>query len=71
MSKLAFPDLENLYDELATALDEAGPANANVFLAKLVLCMAHEWGDAPRISQLIQTCQHEPLPAPAAGVRLL
>jgi hypothetical protein len=70
MSPLTFEQLEALYDELATAIDRAGPAHESVFLAKLVLKMAHEFGHAGRISALIQECLDEPA-APAPGsVRL-
>ena len=61
MNPLAFNDLENLYDELATAIDVVGPEQESVFLAKLVLSLAQALGDAPRISALIQDCLHEPL----------
>jgi hypothetical protein len=64
MSALSFSHLENLYDELAQAIDAVGPEQESVFLAKLVLSMAQEWGDGPRISALIRDCQHEP---PADG----
>lgn len=60
MSTLPFPELEHLYDELAAAIDTAGPDHASVFLAKLVMSMAHEWGDGPRVLQLLQHCLHEP-----------
>ena len=39
MSHLPFQDLENLYDELAQAIDQVGPEQASVFLAKLVLSL--------------------------------
>jgi hypothetical protein len=70
MSALSFPQLEQLYDELATAIDRAGPGNESLFLAKLVLSLAQEFGDAGRVSALIEDCLHEP-PAPAGAQRLL
>jgi hypothetical protein len=71
MSTLPFPELEHLYDELAAAIDTAGPEQASVLLAKLVLSMAHEWGDGPRVLQLLRHCQHEPVIARSATQRLI
>ncbi|MBO9513196.1 MAG: DUF2783 domain-containing protein [Variovorax sp.] len=66
MTTLCFEQLETLYDELATAIDQAGPERESVFLAKLALCMAQEWGDGARVSALIRECLHEPAPVPGA-----
>ncbi|CAM5405328.1 DUF2783 domain-containing protein [Eoetvoesiella caeni] len=71
MSTLQFEELENLYDELATAIDTAGPEQESVFLAKLVLALAHEFGNAQRVSALIQDCLNEPVTERAAGTRLI
>jgi hypothetical protein len=71
MSTLKFHELENLYDELAAAIDASGPEQESVFLAKLVLSLAQEFGDAARITELIQDCLHEPVAQPAAGARLV
>lgn len=71
MSTLSFAHLESLYDELAQAIDAVGPEQESVFLAKLVLSLAHEWGDGPRISALIQDCQHEPAADAAPQQRLI
>jgi len=38
-----------------------------VFLAKLVLSMAHEFGHAARVSALIQDCLNEPAPEAATN----
>lgn len=57
---LSFADLELCYDELADALDAVPADQAEVFLAKLVLCLAHELGDRERIANAIQRCLHEP-----------
>ena len=62
MSRLRFEQLENLYDELAHALDAVPDGHESVFLAKLVLSMAHEFGQPERVSALIQQCLHEPAP---------
>lgn len=56
---LPFPQLERIYDELALAIDHAGPRQESVFLTKLVLCLAHELGDGDRISRMIADCQKE------------
>ena len=69
MNTLPFEQLETLYDELATAIDQAGPERESVFLAKLVLCLAQEFGDGARVSALIQDCLNEPLPP--QGQRLI
>ena len=66
MTTLTFDQLETLYDELATAIDQAGPQRESVFLSKLVLCMAHEWGQGNRISALIGQCLNEATPCPGA-----
>ncbi len=71
MGTLQFDELENIYDELATAIDAAGPEQESVFLAKLVLSLAHEFGDAQRVSALIQDCLNEPVTELAAGARLI
>lgn len=71
MSTLPFAELENLYDELAQAIDACGPQRESVFLAKLVLRMAHEMGDGRRISTLIQECLQEPAADAAPGTRLI
>ncbi len=59
MTRLSFAALEALYDELAAAIDTVPPERESVFLAKLVLAMAHEFGDAARISELIRQCVAE------------
>lgn len=60
MSTLTFAQLETLYDELATAIDAVGPEQESVFLTKLVLSLAQEFGQASRITTLIQDCLNEP-----------
>lgn len=70
MSPLNFAQLETLYDELADAIDRAGPQYESVFLAKLVLRLAQESGDAARVSVLIEDCLQDP-PPPARGAQAL
>lgn len=43
---LTIPGLEQVYDALATALDQAGPDRSELFLVKLALLSANALGDA-------------------------
>lgn len=70
MSQLTFAQLETLYDELAGAIDRVGPQRESVFLAKVVLRLAQEYGDAARVSSLIEDCLDEP-PPPKRGAQAL
>ena len=47
MSKtpLSIGGLETVYDALATAIDQAGPDKAELFLVKLALLQANALGD--------------------------
>lgn len=49
---LTLPELEATYDRLADAVDAAG-ADSEKLLAKLVLLLAQELGDADRVAALI------------------
>jgi hypothetical protein len=51
--KLAFQDLEKVYDMVAAAIDEAGPALESLFLSKLCLTLAHNVGDLSVIEEAI------------------
>ena len=53
---LPLPDLEQVYDELAEAVDRAGDHRER-FLAKLALLLAHELGDRERVTALIAVAQ--------------
>lgn len=46
--------LESVYDSLATAIDQAGPDKAELFLVKLALLNAQALGDAPLFNQQVQ-----------------
>lgn len=48
---LTIPGLETVYDALATAIDQAGPEKAELFLVKLVLLNANALGD-PQVMAL-------------------
>jgi hypothetical protein len=43
---LTIPGLEQVYDALATAIDQAGPEKTQLFLVKLALLNANALGDA-------------------------
>lgn len=53
---LPLPDLEQVYDELAEAVDRAGDRRER-FLAKLALLLAHELGDRERVAALIASAE--------------
>jgi hypothetical protein len=48
MTTMRFEDLEQVYEELAQAIDRAGSGNESLFLAKLALALCHRVG-APDI----------------------
>ncbi len=50
-------DLEAVYEAVAKAIDAAGPNGSEVFLAKLVLLLAREIGDAERVLALVARAQ--------------
>lgn len=54
-SALNIPDLETVYDALATAIDQAGPAKAELFLVKLALLNANALGQPGIVQQHIQS----------------
>lgn len=56
MPHLALSDLEDLYDEIADAIDRVGPEDESIFLAKLSLALAHHLGDRTLASRLIKEC---------------
>jgi hypothetical protein len=45
-TQLTVPALEQVYDALATAIDQAGPEKATLFLVKLALLNANALADA-------------------------
>jgi hypothetical protein len=52
---LSIDGLETVYDALATAIDQAGPDKAQLFLVKLALLNANALGDALLVQQQIAT----------------
>jgi hypothetical protein len=53
MSGMPFADLETAYELIAQALDQVGPEQERLFLAKLALALAHETGDLDRVRAAI------------------
>lgn len=52
---LTLPGLETVYDALATAIDQAGPDKAELFLVKLALLNANALGQAEVFNAHIQS----------------
>lgn len=48
-------DLEEIFDKIARAIDQAGPERETLFLAKLALTLAHEMGDPATVDAAIST----------------
>jgi hypothetical protein len=65
MSTLPFDDLEKVYEALALGIDRASPEHEALFLAKLVLLLAHDAGQYERFSQHVDAALQD-LPAPAS-----
>jgi hypothetical protein len=53
MSTTPFSDLEAAYELLAQAVDDVGPANDTLFLAKLSIAMVQETGDLAALERAI------------------
>lgn len=51
---LSLPALESTCDALAEAIDQAGTDKSELMLTKLVLLLAQDLGDAPRVQALMQ-----------------
>ena len=54
VSALGIAGLEQVYDQLATAIDQAGPGKAELFLVKLALLNAQALGDAEAFGRHLQ-----------------
>lgn len=50
---LDFTELEQVYDLVAQAIDEAGEGNETAFLSKLCITLAHRVGDPEAIKEAI------------------
>lgn len=51
---LSITGLEAVYDQLAGAIDQAGPQRSDIFLVKLVLLQAQACGDAAAFGRHVQ-----------------
>lgn len=52
---LSIPDLETVYDTLATAIDQAGTEKSSLFLVKLALLNANALASADVFQAHVQT----------------
>jgi hypothetical protein len=52
---LPFDDLESAYEALATGIDAAGEQHEALFLTRLALLLAHEFGDITAFKRAVQT----------------
>lgn len=48
--------LEDIYEALATTIDAVGPAQSEVYLAKVALALAHELKNPVRALQIVTDC---------------
>lgn len=53
--QLTMTDIENIYDQLADALDQAPEGKREMFLVKLALLSAHALGDAGQFQALTRS----------------
>ena len=51
--------LENVYDQLATAIDAVGADKSELMLVKLALLCANRLGDAAQFTELLQAAQRD------------
>lgn len=56
---LTVTQLEQVYDTLAQAIDQAGPDHSEVFLTKLSLLLANALGDAGLVATLVETALND------------
>ena len=63
MTNLDFPALERVYERLADAIDQAGPAQEALFLTRLALVLAHRCGDEAMVQAAITTALGQVTPA--------
>jgi hypothetical protein len=65
---LRMEELERLFDELAEAIDDVGPANESLFLTKLTFLLAHRLGDAGAVRGAIELARQQLIePVSSAG----
>lgn len=56
---------ERLYDALAAALDQVGPANEALYLTKLALLLANRVGDETAVNQALELARQHLQPPSA------
>ena len=56
---LTVTQLEQVYDTLAQAIDQAGPDHSEVFLTKLSLLLANALGDAGLVATLVEAALND------------
>ncbi|QCI67723.1 hypothetical protein [Phreatobacter stygius] len=61
---LPFDKLEQVYERLAEAIDQVGEANEAVFLAKLVMVLAHRAGEAVDFADCLKVAAEDLEKAP-------
>jgi hypothetical protein len=59
VNTLTIPDLETVYDTLATAIDQVGQDKASLFLVKLALLNANALGNAEVFQAHVQAALHD------------
>jgi len=64
---LDVPSLEDAFDLIAEGVDEAGPDNERLYLAKLALTLAHRLGDLEAVRDAVRTALTD-LDRPNAGI---
>jgi len=57
--KLTTAELEQVYDLIAAGIDAAGPAKAQLFLAKLSLTLANLLGDAAAVTGAVEVASRD------------
>lgn len=53
MKTLQTNELEQVYDDLATAIDQVPPGKSELFLAKLVMLMANDMANPAHFAELL------------------
>jgi hypothetical protein len=59
VNTLTIPDLETVYDTLATAIDQVGQDKTSLFLVKLALLNANALGNAEVFQDHVQAALHD------------
>ena len=54
MTSLTMPELEQVYDDLATAIDRTPEGKSELMLVKLALLLAQQVGDAAQVKQCVE-----------------